>query len=435
MIYPLRVDLPDKPWSLAAAGPAGPIYVTCLEPVSSRLPLLAVDPSGAIAWKRDLQRAPDTRPLPIRVGDDGTIWSAIPGTAGPALDATGPDGAGLGMIDLICAGDESLGAFVLLPDGFILAWTTGPPYRGARLERLSRDGKTAWSTAIPAEPLSFSGLVHADASTGWQARQQDPAVPEVVQLDPSEPLLVSGDRILACYRDMRSGLGVGYFLAAADGRITGSTQQGPLARRAIAGPGQFLVGYQGYGEASTLHYDKAGTQLTRWPAHGALLVDESGTIRCAQESNSADDPAAFAILRQDGMVTTGPDLPARSTAHPAMDVSGSAVLLSGGRLVSVSGDLASEDLWRGPADEFAADRVLLLDGGLVACALGEELLIFRTSLGPLSGGSWPCASGNLRGNPVSHLALWTWPPSPPSSGSASRWRPSRWPAGTPRLSS
>lgn len=401
MIFPLRVDLPDKPWSLAAAGPAGPIYVTCLEPVTSRMPLLAVDPSGAIVWKRDLDRAPDARPLPIRIGEDGVIWSGIPGAAGPALDATGPDGAGRTAIDLICAGDESLGAFVVLPDGFLVAWTTGPPYRGARVERLSCEGKTIWSTTIPAEPLSFAGLVQADASTGWQARQQEPEIPEVVQLDPAEPLLVSGDRVLTCYRDMRSGLGVGYFLAADSGRITGSTQQGPLGRRAIAGPGEFLVGYQGYGEFSTLHYDRAGTQLTRWPAHGALLVEGSGAIRCAQESNSSDDASTFAILRADGMITAGPALPARSTAHPAMDASGAAVLLAGGSLLSVSADLAAEELWNGPADEFAADRVLLLDGGLVACALGEELLIFRTSLGPLSSGPWPCASGNLRGNPVS----------------------------------
>lgn len=390
MLFPLRVDLPDKPWSLAAAGPAGPIYVTCLEPVSAQIPLLAIDTAGAILWRRDLKRVPDARPAPLRVSDTGTIWSSVPGSAGPALDATAPDGSSLVMIDLMCAGDESLGAFVVLPDGFVAAWTTGPPYRGARVERLDGEGKTIWSTTIPAEPLSFHGLAHAEH-------------PEVVQLDPAEPLLVSGDRILACYRDMRSGLGVGYFLSAADGKIIGSTQQGPLARRAIAGPGQFLVGYQGYGATSTLHYDRAGSQLTRWPADGALLVGQSGEIRCAQESSASDGVGTFAVLHADGTITDGPQLPARSTAHPALDISGSAVLLAGGALMSVTTDLTTQELWRGPADEFAADRVLLLDGGLVACGFGEQLLIFRTSLGPLSEGSWPCASGNLRANPVSFL--------------------------------
>ncbi|WP_279592852.1 hypothetical protein [Streptomyces liangshanensis] len=41
-----------------------------------------------------------------------------------------------------------------------------------------------------------------------------------------------------------------------------------------------------------------------------------------------------------------------------------------------------------------------MDGGRVVVALGAELLVLSTGLGPLAGGPWPCGDANLRGNPV-----------------------------------
>jgi hypothetical protein len=43
-------------------------------------------------------------------------------------------------------------------------------------------------------------------------------------------------------------------------------------------------------------------------------------------------------------------------------------------------------------------RTLLLDGGFVA--LADELLRFRTTLGAMQDGIWPCDHGNLHDNPV-----------------------------------
>jgi hypothetical protein len=46
-------------------------------------------------------------------------------------------------------------------------------------------------------------------------------------------------------------------------------------------------------------------------------------------------------------------------------------------------------------------RVLLLDHGQILLALEDELLMFRnTGLAPLDTGPWPCADGNIHGNPV-----------------------------------
>jgi hypothetical protein len=48
----------------------------------------------------------------------------------------------------------------------------------------------------------------------------------------------------------------------------------------------------------------------------------------------------------------------------------------------------------------AMSRILLLEDGIVAFTVNDELFIFRTSLGPLEDSVWPCGDGNLNGNPV-----------------------------------
>jgi hypothetical protein len=46
--------------------------------------------------------------------------------------------------------------------------------------------------------------------------------------------------------------------------------------------------------------------------------------------------------------------------------------------------------------------LVLLGHGTIAFAPDNELLIFRdTGLAPLADGPWPCADGNVHGNPVS----------------------------------
>ncbi|WP_233513906.1 hypothetical protein [Micromonospora craterilacus] len=46
-------------------------------------------------------------------------------------------------------------------------------------------------------------------------------------------------------------------------------------------------------------------------------------------------------------------------------------------------------------------RMLLLDGGTIAFALDDELLILRgTGLAALAAGPWPCEDAGIRGNPV-----------------------------------
>lgn len=86
-----------------------------------------------------------------------------------------------------------------------------------------------------------------------------------------------------------------------------------------------------------------------------------------------------------------------------MDTQGNAVFWRDGKLLVVDTDLRAYTLFARDDDRAVMSRVLLADHGRVIFALHDELIIFPdTGLAELDSGPWPCADGNLRGNPV-HL--------------------------------
>src|SRR5215213_1121101 len=106
-----------------------------------------------------------------------------------------------------------------------------------------------------------------------------PWTPRTIEVPHWEPLLVSGNRIAATFADGGGGIAVTHFLDTATGHVIATTRPGPSARKAIAGPGEFLIGSQGYGAFSTARYDPSGTVTDRWPSHAMMLVDRHGHIR------------------------------------------------------------------------------------------------------------------------------------------------------------
>ncbi|MFI6006175.1 hypothetical protein ACIA98_38350 [Streptomyces sp. NPDC051366] len=63
-------------------------------------------------------------------------------------------------------------------------------------------------------------------------------------------------------------------------------------------------------------------------------------------------------------------------------------------------DLAGHELFAMDDSRAVIGRALLLSEGSVVVSLDNELLVFRTPLGPLAKGPWPCGEANLQGNPL-----------------------------------
>jgi len=401
---PDRVTMPGQVWGLAAPDPAGPIFVTSYDGRNLNITVLvALDLAGTVIWRREF----DGHPGPPRASAHGTVWVGHRIPVGHTFTEVGADGSVLRSVTPEQQAHEHLGTFVVLPDGFCVAWLPANPYRPvplggvARMARYTDTGSTAWSTPLTLDQLSFPGVVEMGVDTDWQVRPMKPWKARTIEVDHWQPLLVSADRALVGIRDGSGGIGICTILDTVAGGIVATTDPAPYHHKAIAGPGRFLVGRQGYGAFSSTLYDRDGRAMRTWPSHGMMLIDRHGTIRGPESENCLPSRSLFRVLNADGSLQDGPPLSGYYTAYPALDTDGSAVFWRDGKLLAIDPDLQIRELFAHEDDRAVMSRVLLLDHGQVIFALHDELLIFyQTGLGTLDSGPWPCADGNLRGNPA-----------------------------------
>jgi len=403
---PDRVTMPGQVWGIVAPTPAGPIFVTSHDAHNLHTTILvALDLTGTEMWRREF----DGHPSPARATAGGTVWVSHRGPDGHTLTEVDADGSVLRSVTPEQQPHEHLGTFVVLPDGFCAAWLPAERYRPvpgglARAARHTHTGATTWSTPLPLNNLSFPGVVEMGVHTNWQVRPMRPWTPRTIEVGHWQPLLVSADRVLVGVTDFSSGIGVCTILDTGTGRIVATTEPAPYHDKAIAGPGRFLVGQQGYGAFSTTLHDRDGRPVQTWPSHGMMLVDRHGTIRGPESENRLPSRSLFRVLNADGSLRDGPPLSGYYTAYPALDSDGRTVFWRDGKLLVVDPDLQVRELFAHPDDRSVMSRVLLLDHGQVILALDDELLTFRnTGLAALDAGPWPCADGNLQGNPAAHL--------------------------------
>jgi hypothetical protein len=398
--------MPGQVWGLAAPDGAGPLFVTSYDGRNlSTTVLTAVDLEGTVLWRREF----DGHPQPPRISDGGTVWIAHSGSGGHAVSELDADGSVLRSITLEHAPHEHLGVFVVLPDGLCVAWLPAArrhvvaPGHTARVARYDQNGACLWSTPAVLDQLAHPGVVAMSADSDWQARPMKPWTPRTIEVSHWEPLLVSGDRIAAAFADGGSGIAVTFFLDITTGQIITATRPAPLHHKAITGPGEFLIGSQGYGAFSTARYDRSGILIEEWLSHTMMLVDRHGDIRGPESENVLPSRSRFRGFGPDGALRDGPALTGYYTTYPALDRDGTAVFWRDGRLLVVDADFEMHELFARDDERAVMSRIMLLDQEQVVFALHDELLIFGdTSLGPLDTGSWPCADGNLRGNPVMH---------------------------------
>jgi len=369
------VTLPGSPATLAAGGPDGPVYALTGAPAGLRL--CALEPDGAARWDRRV----DGR-LGPRVADDGGIWLA----GSDFLEETRPAGVPGRRVALAPRADRRVGAFVVLPDGFLVAWATdAPPTRApVCVERLDAYGARRWSTDLPTPDLPRPA--RAFRSSRW------------------ESLLVSGDRVLATFFEALGGLGVSYCVDLDTGHLVWRTEPAPTGHRAIAGAGRFLLGFQGYGAFTMSLMDPDGATAVTWPSHGRPLVGADGVIRVVELENTTVSRSRVRLLHPDGTMTDGPVLPGYYTVGPVLATDGRMAFWRDSRLQSAAPDLTVSTRHT-LLDQGGVDAMLLLDGGRLAFTLGakgerQRLFFADSDLPGPAEGVWTCAEGNLRANPV-----------------------------------
>ena len=405
MDIPLRVSLPGQPWSVVAASPSGPLYVLCGsdDVLLGDRQLIAVDLAGKVLWRREIEGDPNGHGYQLsytqhlRVSETGTVWLVNAAEDSVLLIGYAPSGDTAHVIRLDHDPTEVPGAFALVREGFCTTWTTLGPHRDIRVDIRDEAGDARWSARVQTSPMAYEGLV---GMIGGKVAPLEPELPRAFGPSYSDPLLVSGDRILAGFRDYGSGLEVCHLLDRRTGRLLLTTEPAPGGHKAVAGPREFLVGEQGYGGFATTRYAADGAETGRWESHGALVVDPSGVIRSVEMENILPSRRRFRVFGARGSLVDGPPLPGYYTTPPALDVSGTVVFFRDRALRVIDAGLSERVLGTTDEDEQLLGRMVLLEDGLVAFTHGHQLLLARTGLGELAPGIWPCGDGNLRGNPV-----------------------------------
>lgn len=401
------MDLPGQVWGLAAPGAGGPVFATSYDGKNVFTTVLtALGLDGGVLWRRTF----GGHPGPPRLSGNGTVWIAHRGPSGATFTELDANGAVVREVIPEHEPSEHLGAFAVLRDGICASWLPAerghvvPPGRHARVARHDRDGSCRWSTPAVLGQLAYPGCVEMSADTDWEVRPSKPWTPRTIEAHHWEPLLISGHRIAATFEDPRSGIAVTFFLDTGTGQLVATSRPGPGQHKAISGPGEFLIGFQGYGAFSMSRYDAAGTVTQEWPTHAMVVIDRHGGISGPEYENVLPSRSHYVSLEPDGTVRRGPALPGYYTSYPALDSEGTAVFWRDGRLRAVDRNLKMRDLLALEDEKRAViSKIMLLHDGRVAVALHDELIILsRTGLGPLNSGIWPCADGGLHGNPVLH---------------------------------
>ncbi|MFC7676720.1 hypothetical protein ACFQWH_26810 [Mycolicibacterium sp. GCM10028919] len=381
------------------------------------------DLTGRMLWRQSFPG----RPYPPRLTAEN-VWIPHHGSFGRfVVSAVNTAGKRVNTVMLERVPFEDLGAFVLLPDGFVALWLpavpghvlprnqfghlarwlptergrTTPRRRDARLVRYDEAGGTRWSISLPLRELFVPGAVVITVKTGKE-RPSPPLRPRTLEAGYPDPLLVSGSRVAATVADYSTGIAVTFFVDTETGQLIDETVPGPSHNKAIVGPEKFLIGFAGYGEVMTAQCDATGAVTRLWPTHAQMLVDNEGVISGPESENVLPSRSQFVRFGSDGGVQRGPPLSGYYTTYPALDSDGTAVFWRDGALRAVDADLRVRELHSTRHGQHAVpSRVLLLEDGHVVFALNDELLILREpGLRKLSDGIWPCGDGGLRGNPV-----------------------------------
>ena len=141
----------------------------------------------------------------MRIAGDGHAWLG----EGTTLSEISSDGRVAATIEVKVEPGEEMGSFLLTPDGFVVAThqPNGEKAKG-RIIRLDGLGRELWAANMSVELVGYSGVEEIRADTGWQVQSKPAWQPEDWQPTWSgEPLILSGDRLLVRYFELRSGIG------------------------------------------------------------------------------------------------------------------------------------------------------------------------------------------------------------------------------------
>src|SRR6516225_7844615 len=191
------ITVPGRVSGLSASCEDGPIFVVSMDAQKGDPKVLsAVDLNGNVLWHREFH---DASKAP-RVSHTGTVWMAHRDGSDAELTELDKSGAILRTVKPECAPGDRIGAFVVLPRGFCVAWL--PPHNDGttssapigRIALHTPEGSHVWFTWADLGKVSYQGLMEWRADNDWVGRPIKPFTPRAIDVSYEDPLLVSGNR-------------------------------------------------------------------------------------------------------------------------------------------------------------------------------------------------------------------------------------------------
>ena len=132
-----------------------------------------------------------------------------------------------------------------------------------------------WESRLPIDTIAYHGCVHTGVATNWKIRPIPPRTPDSWLPHGDDPLIVSGNRLLATFKEWsRSGIGCRYVLDIETGSLLWQSEPLPVQNVAAGGSGKFLMGAQGYGAFETALYQDKVDSMPHWKSHGHCFESE-----------------------------------------------------------------------------------------------------------------------------------------------------------------
>lgn len=399
-----RISFPNRIFCVAATN-TGYIYLETREDWYSKdATFICYDLSGSLLWEKTLS---SPTPCLLKVAFD-SVWIGSGTTLYQfELDGTLQNNFSLDWID-----NRILGSFVVHTDGFYVCsvqsdgYTYQLPDKAVEPQILhySLDGTLRWTVNLPINPIEYDGVIEAGTHTNWNIQPKQAWQPRDWRPDGrSDPILLSDDRLIVSYVEYSSGVGVTYCLNTENGGLLWTTSPQPLGTRAFSRDGHFLIGAQGYGAFDTWLYDGDGTTLNHWPSHGNVVIAPGGEIRVVEMENVLPSRMHFSVFEPTGEVRKGPHLKRYYTTYPVLDSNGTTFFWRDGELIAVDDRLEKHVLYAEPTTESytaVLSQALIPNTDKLVFSRDNEIWVFETECAQLANSVWPCASGNLGGNPI-----------------------------------
>ncbi len=392
------------------------------EPYAQPPQLLCFNVNGELVWQREVggtyfitcySKDDPPREIRLHVGDrtlraadDGTVWLS----SSDGLQAFNSAGEEIETLPWPLETNEQLGSFVLLSDGFLALFhqdryqgESNPTDLTPRCVFLRHDGTMKWQTKLPIETISHPRATHQGVSTGWKSEVMPPWRPRSWKADSyvRNPLLVCEDRILATFIEISSGLGISYLLDLVTGALLWQTEPQYLGWMAAADDGTFLVTHDG----ALRRIAKEGSISQEWAVNGVPVLTPERHIHL--KTPVGGRRREFTAINGSGKAQMWELEHDYAFPYMAHSSDGRTVLWSNGKLLTFKDGTFTTRL---EAPEYCSDFVqshmLLHPSGALIFALSgypqgaTELWLVETDLAPLADSPWPCADGNLAGNPV-----------------------------------